>query len=665
MKKTSGKNPAPRTTFLQPVDFKQTTGLETLHQEHSAISDPLKLATEFRLGDLEATRRLPDMATDEVKKTSRKLEISVGKPDFLPAWFLQEGARLVRTVCKIMARGTSYEGSEGEWCGTGFMVSHNILLTNNHVLNSKDVAQTALCIFDYQLDAQGQQLPTKEFRMDPERLFLTSPANGGLDFTFVWVNGQPGKEYGFVQLDRAYFKILKGDCANIIQHPNGDLKSVVLQENRILSQGEVVVHYSSDTEPGSSGSCVFNNLWKLTALHHASDLATEEERAQEKNFPMQYINEGIKFSAIATYLENIAQTNDKEAEKALELLQLFDGTDSAMGFFGSLGRMKPQSRAGFETVTDSYYGELSDVDVGFWNVEWFNKNPDKVEAVAEAIADLNLDIWAFEEASPSVTEKLVNALALRYGLDYEWSASEPNAPDAKQTTTVIWNKKTVSGKPEQWPDAFNEWFKVDSRDFDDLRLEAVEGKVFDRYPGLFYFQCKSPNKNKTLDFYLVPLHLKAKEEGSKRRIMAARILAAAIKRMTDEFGKDSDWILGGDFNAELATTDFSALFDAMVPISAEDETSGAFSYLKGPQSLIDHIFLSANLSKTYGANDFYILAKEKTIPKYLKRLSDHRPVLVRLSLGSTEKLELAGKSQELPEDLKTILFKLPSMTSKK
>jgi hypothetical protein len=28
----------------------------------------------------------------------------------------------------------------------------------------------------------------------------------------------------------------------------------------------------------------------------------------------------------------------------------------------------------------------------------------------------------------------------------------------------------------------DEWFQVHSEDFDDLNLEAVEGKVFDRYP---------------------------------------------------------------------------------------------------------------------------------------------------------------------------------------
>ena len=225
--KTKSGNPASRKRFLQPVNFKQTTGLETIYQKHSAIADPLKLGTEFRFGDLDASKLLPDITADQRKKNSKKLEISVGKPDFLPAWFLQEGSRLVRTVCKIVARGINYEGAEGEWSGTGFMVSHNILLTNNHVLNSREVSQTALCIFDYQLDVRGQKVPTKEYRMDPERLFITSPADGGLDFTFVWVNGQPGKEFGFAQLDRAYFKIFKGDCANIIQHPNGELKSVV------------------------------------------------------------------------------------------------------------------------------------------------------------------------------------------------------------------------------------------------------------------------------------------------------------------------------------------------------------------------------------------------------------------------------------------------------
>ena len=44
------------------------------------------------------------------------------------------------------------------------------------------------------------------------------------------------------------------------------------------------------------------------------------------------------------------------------------------------------------------------------------------------------------------------------------------------------------GSVSIWPDDVAEWFTIDSRDFDDSMLEAVHGRVFDRYPGLFQFQ---------------------------------------------------------------------------------------------------------------------------------------------------------------------------------
>lgn len=52
--------------------------------------------------------------------------------------------------------------------------------------------------------------------------------------------------------------------------------------------------------------------------------------------------------------------------------------------------------------------------------------------------------------------------------------------------------------------------------------------------------------------------------------------------------------------------------------------------------MIDHIFLSPNLAQTYGADDYFIVAADKDPPDYLLALSDHRPVLVRLSLNSNQ-----------------------------
>ena len=55
----------------------------------------------------------------------------------------------------------------------------------------------------------------------------------------------------------------------MIGHPSGRRKEVALQENTITGVFTTVIRYTTDTEPGSSGSPVFTNSWDLVALHHA------------------------------------------------------------------------------------------------------------------------------------------------------------------------------------------------------------------------------------------------------------------------------------------------------------------------------------------------------------------------------------------------------------
>ncbi|MCU0507684.1 MAG: trypsin-like peptidase domain-containing protein [Anaerolineae bacterium] len=650
----NGENLSLGIDFLRPGQPDASArGLESLAPsiDLPAFADVSRARAAQRADDLLAAGATPrDLFAGEGDVDG--LEVVIGEVNFLPAWFLSVGARTAAAVCKIEASGVNYQGVSGSWSGTGFLVSPNILLTNNHVLNSADVARAATCIFNFQAERDGAIAATRGYRLDADRLFITSPARGGLDFTFVWVKDEPGAEFGWVSLDRNAFTIVDREYVNVIQHPSGRPKTLVLQDNRVRRQDETTVHYTSDTEPGSSGSCVFNNLWTPVALHHASRPAPAEEAAAG----FKYLNEGIKFSAIATYLEQVAQEGGADAGAARDALGVIAGSDALLGFFGSLGRQVASPATDpLETVVTSYRGELQDVDVAFWNVEWLTRRLEKVPAVAQVMKDMNLDVWALVESSPESAQAIVDELARKHGMEFGMAASDPKAASGIQSTTVIWNKRTVSGKTEEWPADIAKWFTVHSTQFDQLGLEAVEGKVFPRRPGLFHFTAVREGDAPSFDFYLVPLHLKAMDEGSKRRRMAAAILGAAVKKMIAEHGKDADWVLGGDYNAQLASQDFAALLkNDMVAISAEDEGQGAFSYLKRPKSLIDHIFLSANLAKTYGADDYIIVAAEKSIPKYVKQLSDHRPVLVRLSLKQAEP-EPPGAGAALPPDLANLL----------
>lgn len=566
-------------------------------------------------------------------------EVAIEEDDSVPFRLLADGAERGRAVCKIKASGTNFRGRTGSWSGTGFLIAPNILLTNDHVINSTEVARAAEAIFNFQETADGQIAPTASFKLNPDRLYIGSPF-GQLDYCFVWIDGAPQDQFGTIKFWRGSSMIPAGGRANVIHHPNGNPKRASLERNEIIDLGlaEVLVHYSSDTEPGSSGSPVMTQDWRLFALHHASSghlSSSLQQRVRDAGYNGTVLNEGVKTSAIALDIDARA-SRGPDGAMARQVQAHLSGNDSRTGFFGALGRSVSGGDS-FEVVVDSYLGAPEDIDIGFWNIEWFNRDYDrKIDDVARIVADLNLDIWALEETSPEATQALVRKLRHEFDLDFDFAASEPHASSGKQTTTVMWNRKTVSGERLEWGHEINEILRLRSDDPDASRFEAVEGKIFNRYPGLFRFEAlNQPAGHPKFDFNLIPLHLKAKAEGAKRRRMASNVLAKVIAMAQAGGMEESDWIIGGDVNAELGTGQFAGLTDAgFLPMSAEDEKGGAITYLsRRYKSLIDTIFLSPGLARSADASDFMIVARDRIDSGFVDNVSDHVPVMIRLSIG--------------------------------
>jgi endonuclease G len=235
----------------------------------------------------------------------------IGSNDMRDINYLELAIAVARAVCRIRI---------GSAAGTGVLVGPRLLMTNNHVLRSIDDALTAEAQFDYQENVSGDLLPVQAFRLDPKSLFVTDKT---LDFTIVGVTevsakGQPISRYPWMRLNPTLGKAEKGDPLNIIQHPRGGLKQIALRNNDVINipTGKPdFLYYTTDTEPGSSGSPCFNDQWELIALHHSGVPLMEGDKIlkkdghpwdEDKDDPalIKWIaNEGARISAIVGMLK--------------------------------------------------------------------------------------------------------------------------------------------------------------------------------------------------------------------------------------------------------------------------------------------------------------------------------------------------------------------------
>ncbi|MDK8180820.1 DNA/RNA non-specific endonuclease [Paenibacillus sp. UMB4589-SE434] len=224
------------------------------------------------------------------------LERILGKSDLFPISFFEKGLQVSKAICRVEIRDRT---GRVEGFGTGFLVTPNLLLTNNHVLPNSDTALSSIGQFNYEIDLNGKERVIHNFRLMPDQFYMT---NEELDFTLVAVEEQASDgtklaEFGYLSLVKQTGKVLIGEYVSIIQHPSGAPKAVVVRENKITDMLDNFIHYSADTLPGSSGSAVFNDEWMVVALHHSG--------VPDPQNPAEFIaNEGVRISSILKYIED-------------------------------------------------------------------------------------------------------------------------------------------------------------------------------------------------------------------------------------------------------------------------------------------------------------------------------------------------------------------------
>lgn len=302
-------------------------------------------------------------------------ERTIGTDDLLNINFLSKGLNSSNSVGRIRINST-----KGKGYGTGFLISDNLMITNNHVLSSKDDTRNSYIEFNYQEDINSRPTNSVAFGFDPDKLFITSKK---LDFTIVFVNNTSydGKnilaDFGHLKLIEEIGKLQVGEKVSIIQHPKGARKQVALRNNEVIDIFDQFVHYETDTESGSSGSPVFNEDWEVVALHHSgvpkrnrngyilTKYGTIWNPFQGEEAINWIANEGVRISSIIKYLRLYAN----EKEKIL-LRQLLDTNDFNNNSFGNLN---------FGTDED-YYNSSEDKSIitNYYKGLDFNLNQDEL-----------------------------------------------------------------------------------------------------------------------------------------------------------------------------------------------------------------------------------------------------------------------------------------------
>ncbi len=218
---------------------------------------------------------------------SAKLEkLLGGKSNLVTVDWLEKARAAANAVCRVVS---------GDDVGTGFLTKDGYVFTNNHVIRSAEAAKTTRLEFNYEVGktVTSYQVDASDFKSSPPNEY---------DFARVKVIDRadaPLSTWGFVEFETEALP-LTGEDVTIIQHPLGDVKK--FKSDEVLGQLNQYLFYTTETEPGSSGSPVLNKDCKVIALHHAGKTLTEGGLIINAKGEKAGANRGILFRDIFAFI---------------------------------------------------------------------------------------------------------------------------------------------------------------------------------------------------------------------------------------------------------------------------------------------------------------------------------------------------------------------------
>jgi V8-like Glu-specific endopeptidase len=273
------------------------------------------------LGSATCADRLAGILQKYVARTERRWSVDAGKvqeirerPEVLEKNFTGEKSFTVANLKQMLELCPSIGcviDSTGARLGTGFLMAGSsfgfeqplVFVTNAHVISDTwqgSIASTdALVTFETESVAAGQPVTHAVdrvlFTSDPGDLGELSPALEKLDATIVSLKTLPANVSALKPAQNIPLPSAKSK-AFVVGHPQSGALQFSLHDSVLLDvcDDERLMHYRTPTDPGSSGSPVFNANWQVVALHHAGSPETPRLHGRGS----YEANEGIAIRAI-------------------------------------------------------------------------------------------------------------------------------------------------------------------------------------------------------------------------------------------------------------------------------------------------------------------------------------------------------------------------------
>ena len=242
------------------------------HSEPGSLLLPLLEAELLRRHGGVVPLAVSDMDSDKATQLNQqgRLEKVFGTESYLTWEWYRQGLHRCRAVARI-------ETETGQGVGTGFLVyerdflsgdgSGALLLTNAHVLSRDGSGQSLAAMQAYlRFQAVNDSLQGR-YRVQQ---IVQSSAPVQLDFTLARLD-RVVAEVEPLPVSQVAPDPSKRQRLYAIGHPLGSSLSFSLHDNHLLDFKDPQLHYRTPTDPGSSGSPIFDDQWRLVALHCAGD----------------------------------------------------------------------------------------------------------------------------------------------------------------------------------------------------------------------------------------------------------------------------------------------------------------------------------------------------------------------------------------------------------